>query len=202
VSVRIYVEGGGDHNKRITDACRQAFSQFFAKVSPAQARPKVIPGGSRRATFDDFCTALKSHPSDFVVLLVDSERPVEVGDTPWSHLHKQPDGWDRPAEAQDNQAHLMVQCMEAWLLADCEETAAYFGDGFLLNSLPGQPNVEHVAKQDLLQALEHAARPTLKGQYHKTRDGFAILERIDPQKVRTASQHADRLFQILRSAPS
>ena len=197
MSVRIYVEGGGDQ-RRTLDACRLGFAQLFSKICRAGNRPKVIPAGGRRAAFDDFCTALKTHPNDFVMLLVDSEGPVHAGTTPWSHLKNRPeDGWIRPPDVQDSQAHLMVQCMEAWFLADREETAVYFGDGFLTSSLPGQPDVELVSKRDLLSALEHAVAATQKAEYRKTRDAFALLARIDPQKIRTASKHAERLFALL-----
>jgi hypothetical protein len=197
VSVRIYVEGGGDH-RRTLDACRQAFSQFFSKIAPAGARPRVIAAGNRKATFDDFCKALARHPDDFVLLLVDSEDPVQAGTTAWHHLEaRTEDGWTRPAIATDEQAHLMVQCMEAWFLADRATLAAYYGHQFLVASLPRQPNVELIAKRDVIRKLEHASRPTQKGKYDKAQHGFALVELIDPNRVREASVHAARLFAVL-----
>ncbi len=91
----------------------------------------------------------------------------------------------------------MVQCMEAWFLADQETLGSFYGHAFLADSLPGQPNVELIAKRDVIQALGHASRPTQKGQYQKTKHGFALLERINPMKVRDASAHAARLFRIV-----
>lgn len=44
----------------------------------------------------------------------------------WAHL-KQEDGWNRPRGAEGRSAHLMVQCMEAWFLADKDGLATYFG---------------------------------------------------------------------------
>lgn len=199
MSIRIYVEGGGDHKTTHT-ACRQAFAQFFAKLIPSRARPRVISSGSRKASFDNFCAALNTHQGQLILLLVDSEDPVPPGTGPWVHLYTR-DGWDRPNGTTDDQAHLMVQCMEAWFLADKELLADYYKHGFLVNSLPAQTNVELVAKRDVLQALEHASMETQKGRYHKTKHGFDLLARIDPSKVKRASTHAARLCEtVLRHA--
>lgn len=88
----------------------------------------------------------------------------------------------------------MVQCMEAWFLADRAALEEYYGQGFKSQSLPRNPKIEDIPKQDLMQGLEAATRETTKGNYHKTKHGFEILERIDPSKVRTASKFADLFF--------
>jgi len=193
VSVIIYVEGGAPGQTKA--ACRQAFRLFLEKV----IRPgsfKVIASGDRASTFQDFRAALKKHPNDFVILLVDSEEAV-VGSC-WQHLRTRVgDGWHKPDAATEDQAHLMVRVMESWFLADRSALLAYYGQGFLSNSLPGQTNVELISKQDVFSNLEHASRPTKKGEYHKTRHGLDLLQEIDPNRVRTASQHAARLFAVL-----
>jgi hypothetical protein len=193
VSVRIYVEGGYQGSTKSN--CRQAFRAFFEKVvSPGSFT--VIACGDRGSAFQDFCLALGKHRDDYVLLLVDSEEAVTA--EPWQHLrNRQGDQWPRPACSRDDQAHLMVQAMEAWFLADKQMLSEYYGKGFLANSLPRQPNVELIAKQDVFRALEHATRNTQKGEYHKTRHGFDLLERVDPDRLRAASGHADRLFVVL-----
>jgi hypothetical protein len=193
VSVRIYVEGGRQATTK--SACRQAFRLFFEKIIP-RGSFRVTASGDRASAFQDFQAALRRHPDDYVILLVDSEGPVVVGT--WQHLQARVgDGWHQPAGTSADQAHLMVQTMEAWFLADKLALVAYYGEGFLVASLPGQPNVELIPKQDVFDRLAHASRHTQKGQYHKTRHGFDLLERIDPNRVRAASQHADRLFAVL-----
>jgi hypothetical protein len=194
VIVRIYVEGGGDQGSTKSN-CRQAFRLLFEKIiSPGSFR--VIACGGRSETFRDFCIALRIHSDDYVILLVDSEAAVGTG--PWKHLEtREGDSWNRPAGVVDLQAHLMVQTMEAWLLADRQSLSEYYGQGFLAGSLPGQPNVELIAKVDAIRALQHASRPTQKGEYHKTRHGFDLLERANPALIRSASSHADRLFTLL-----
>lgn len=160
----------------------------------------VIASGDRLKAYRDFCSALRQHRDDLVILLVDAEE--EVKSSSWQHLStREGDGWTRPREATADQAHLMVQVMEAWFLADQTILIDYYGQGFLRNSLPGQPNIELIAKQDVFAALKHATRHTQKGEYHKTRHGFELLELYDPEKIRRVSVHADRLFRVLEPKP-
>jgi hypothetical protein len=194
VTVRIYVEGGFQGSTKA--ACRQAFRAFFEKVIPRRSFT-VIASGDRYATFKDFCSALRQNRGEYVVLLVDSEGAVAA--SPWQHLaNRQGDNWQRPIQANDDQAHLMVQVMEAWFLADRRTLVDYYGQGFLAGSLPGQANIELISKADVFSALQRASRNTrTKGEYHKTRHGFDLLELIDPSLVRAASVHAERLLTVL-----
>ena len=202
MSAKVYVEGGGDGNKALKAECRRAFKSFFEKAGLAGRLPSIHPGGGRKQTYDDFHTAFNDPGNrDFIALLVDSEAPVAAGVGPWTHLrNRQGDGWAKPARATDEHAHLMVQCMEAWFLADRETLAAVFGNRFRLGALPGQPQVEQVRKQDVLQGLENAARNcrTRRG-YRKGRDSFDILSRLNPERVAAASPHAARLLNTLRA---
>ncbi len=50
---------------------------------------------------------------------------------------------------------------------------------FREDALSGNPDIEAVPKQDVIDRLHNATRGTIKGPYHKTRHGFEILERID-----------------------
>ncbi len=110
------------------------------------------------------------------------------------------EGWPFPPLNGDR-VFLMVQAMEAWLLADREALAAFYGQGFLANSLPGSPgNIEAVRKDDLEPSLKNATRQTkTKGEYHKVRHGFTLLATIDPLKVESGSAHAKRFNDFLRS---
>ena len=114
MSVRIYVEGGFQGSTKA--ACRQAFRTFFQKVIP-HGSFTVIASGDRCAAFKDFCLALRQNHGEYIILLVDSEEAVAAA--AWQHLAtRQGDNWQRPIGASDDQAHLMVQVMEAWFLAD------------------------------------------------------------------------------------
>ena len=196
VSVRVYVEGGGDYKHTDTaTACRQGFRELFDKLGLPERRLKVIACGTRSQTFKDFRTAVRQQTGDLVILLVDSEGPVGSPGA-WGYLRTR-DGWQRPLGTSEDQAHLMVQCMEAWFLADREALTDFYGQGFLPRSLLGQPNIEQIPKRSLLAKLKHASEQTTKGPYHKTQHGFHLLALIDPQKVRQASLHASRLFDVL-----
>ena len=91
----------------------------------------------------------------------------------------------------------MVQCMEAWFVADRETLAAFFGQHFNANALPAREDVENISKQDLCTALESATRTCKKGSYGKGRHSFDILAQIDPAKVTAASPYAKRLIATL-----
>jgi Domain of unknown function (DUF4276) len=192
VKIKIYVEGGGNNNNLRTQ-CRRGFSEFLRKAGMVGHMPRVVACGSRTDAYRDFCTAIQSiGQDDFIVLLVDSE--AAVNSPVWDHLQHR-DGWPRPAGASDQQAHLMVQCMEAWFLADCETLQEYYGAGFRDAALPGNPDIERVDKTDLQNGLKNATRRTQKGEYNKGRHSFDLLARINPDVVISASPHA-RLFII------
>jgi hypothetical protein len=197
VKVHIYVEGGGDQNLTLTK-CRRGFSQFFKKIIPAGGcQPKNIACGSRVQAYNRFCAAMTQYPSVFCLLLVDSEAPVTDDQGSWAHL-KRRDDWDCPASATDDHAHLMVQCMESWFLADQKTLAEFYGQGFNPNALPKQLNIELVPKNDVNHGLSAATRQTkTKGKYHQTRHGFDLLALIAPPQVRQASEHADHLCVVV-----
>ena len=202
MSTRLYVEGGGDR-KPLRTECRQAFREFLQKAGLAGRLPRIFASGGRQQAYDDFRHALgASGGDDFVVLLVDSEGPIAADAERWRHL-KDRDGWDKPAGATDGHVHLMVQCMEAWFLADRGALARYFGAGFSENSLPRRANVEEVSKQGLERGLNAATRNSRpKGAYRKGRDSFAILADLDPDKVADASLHAKLVPEIAASPSS
>ncbi|OHB66780.1 MAG: hypothetical protein A2V70_13140 [Planctomycetes bacterium RBG_13_63_9] len=197
--MRIYLEGGGDH-KNTKRPFRKAFDVFLKELKDRagekQGGLRVIPCGGRSSAFADYKTALRSHPEALNLLLVDSEAPVTCA-SPWQHLRDRPgDNWDNPG-VEDKHCHLMVQTMEAWLIADPEKLAEYYGQGFNANALPRNPNVEEVDKCALGDAMDGATRNTRKGRYHKTRHAPEILERIRPNEVRVKAKFCERLFSTL-----
>ena len=199
MKAKLYVEGGGD-GRALRQALREGFRAFFEKAG-LERLPKVVACGSRRHAYDDFRAAIDRPSVDFVALLVDSEGPVSAT-TRWAHL-KERDGWDRPASATEENAHLMVQVMESWFLADRDCLARYFGNGFRASAMPAaQRDVEGVAKEDVGRALNKATRHSRKGRYAKGRDSFELLSQLDATKVIEASPHARRLVQTLVDAMS
>ena len=139
--MKLYVEGGGDA-AILKTACREGFSKFLERAGLAAHMPRIVACGSRQNAFDSFSTALRC--GERALLLVDSEAPVafanQLGDAskaedraqwlPWQHLRQpQGDGWLKPENAEDLQCHLMVQCMESWLLVDRTTLKAFSGRG-------------------------------------------------------------------------
>ena len=199
MNIKVYIEGGGNV-RELRSKCRKGFGSFFDKANLAGRMPQVIACGGRKRTYDKFAAALRSaNDQVFVALLVDSEGPVAEGAGPWRHLQTR-DNWDRPDGATDDNAHLMVQCMVAWFLADKDCLAAFFGRGFNRDALSHNPDIEQVAKTDVLDGLKSATRQCKpKGEYGKGRHSFEILSEIDPEKVLVASSHAMRLVHTLRT---
>lgn len=196
--VKVYVEGGGN-GKDLKSRCREGFSRFFEKAGLKGQMPRVIPCGGRKSAYDDFCTALEIAAADeFIILLVDSEDPTQAVTDPWTHLAgRQGDRWAKPSSAETDNAHLMVQCMETWFLADVETLRSFYGQGFNQRALPRNPRIEQILKTDVLNGLEKASKNTVKGGYSKGRHSFAILGLIDPVKVQEAAESAERLVKVL-----
>jgi Domain of unknown function (DUF4276) len=191
--LRIYIEGGGD-GKRQKAVLRRGFQQFLVSLrNAARARHfhwDVILCGGRQAAFDDYRTALQSHSDSVNILLVDAEASVAGG--PWQHLDAR-DGWKDPGVG-DRCCHLMVQTVEAWLIADPDALHNYYGHDFLSNSLPATKDVEAIPKSTLVPSLQAASRQTQKGEYAKIRHCADLLAKIAPEKVRSRARHCDRLF--------
>jgi hypothetical protein len=194
--VRIYAEGGGD--KKDTRALlREGFSRFLDSLRK-MARNKgirwnVTVCGGRYQAHDRFATALNEHHNAFNVLLVDSEGPV--ANTPWLHLLGR-DNWSAHG-TNDDHCHLMVQAMEAWLIADPGALSEYYGQGFNANPIPCAGNVETIPKASLVPILETATQQTQKGQYRKIQQGADLLSRVDTEVVRGKAPYCDRMFTTL-----
>ena len=189
VKNKLCVEGGG--SKALNRECRKGFGGFLTRAGVAHGSVEVEACGPRGNVYKAFNADLGMGMQ--VVLLVDAEEPVTVP-SPWQHLQAS-DGWGRPVGATDEQCHLMVQVMESWFLADALES--FYGQRFRRQAFPANPNIEQVAKQDVLDGLEQATRDTGNGQYNKGKHSFELLAKLDPAKVRNASPYADRLIQVL-----
>ena len=195
--MKIFMEGGGKGNPDAHSRLRAGFGLLLTAlgVSP---HPRIVACGPRGNAFRKFSGALAR--GEKAMLLVDSESPVAAQNhgRPWAHLAEN-DKWARPAGASDDDAHLMVQCMESWFVADPDALAAHFGRGFNADKLPGNPDVEEIPKYDILGGLAAAAEKS-GGGYRKTLDGFALIGIINPSRVAKRTRHAERFFAVLRQA--
>ena len=191
VSIKLYVEGGGD-SKTLKTSCRKGFRIFIEKAGLEDRMPRIVACGSRHNAYNDFA----DHEDGSALLLVDAEEPVgQAG--PWQHLRAR-EGWDRPDGATDEQCHLMVEVMESWFLADRRALVEFYGHGYREDALPQNQFVEQIPKQDVLGGLDQATcSSTNKGPYRKGSHSFEILAELDPEKVRKASPSANRFIQSL-----
>lgn len=199
MSVKIYVEGGGDA-KALKRKCREGFSTLLAKAGFEGRMPSIVACGGRNDAYDSFKTALRAQLKTNVtpILLVDSEGAFVIGADIWAYLDAR-DGWSRPTGCSDDDVHLMVQCMESWLIADPNALAEHFGKGFNKGSLPKHAQPEQLDKPRLIPAIEKAIRQCAKKRYDKGSDSFAILARCDPAELRTKMPFFNRLCERLEA---
>ncbi|MBU0510178.1 MAG: DUF4276 family protein [Chloroflexi bacterium] len=197
MTVNIYVEGGGD-SKELHIRCRQGFRKLLEKAGFIGRMPGIVACGGRGTAFDRFETAVEvSNTTDYPILLVDSEEPVSKGVNSWEHLNSR-DGWKRPDRADDDQAQLMVTCMETWIIADRAALSDFFGDCLQTSALLPETGLEQYDRHRVQDTLENATRPCgSRRAYRKGRRSFQVLERLNPDTLRQYLPHFKHLIETL-----
>lgn len=195
MKVKLYIEGGGD-SRSLHIECRRGFCRLFEKAGFKERMPSIKASGGRGSAFDDFNTAFEMASGDEVpMLLVDSE--AAVTEPPWKHLQDL-DGWSRPNGATDDQAQLMVQCMETWCVADRQALRRFFGQHLQESALPALNNLEECAKADVQQALGHATRECGHDrEYKKGKRSFRLIAELDPCVLKEHLPHFAELCNVL-----
>jgi hypothetical protein len=203
--VKLYVEGGGSTAALKTE-CREAFTKFITAAGLSK-RPRVVACGSRQDAYNSYCTAVQS--GEAAILLVDSEEAVSFENQkglpeawkPWSHLGQRVgDKWEKPANSNETDCHLMTQLMESWFLADSRVLQEFFGQSFKEKKLPAiASGIENISKDAVYSALHEATSDcTKKGKYGKGAHSFKILGILSPEKVVKVSPWAKRFLEELK----
>ncbi len=198
MKVKIYIEGGGDGSD-LDSQFREAWSRFFENAGLKGRMPRPVRGKGRKHTFDLFTTAVKNRrPDETVLMLVDSEDLVAPRKSVWQHLkERKDDDFDKPAEAGDADAFLMICSMETWLIADQSSLKRFFHPGLRENALREWPDLEAVPKQTVVSGLNKAIAGCRR-PYRKGALSFELLSEIDPKEVEQRCDGAKRLFDRLR----
>ena len=216
VRCRLYIEGGGradsdppetnrgamvDNN---AEAFRRGWQMFFNKAGVNGQMLEIAVGGGQQEAFGLFNAQLNRYSGQQAtepkpLLLVDSEEPVAAGHTVWEHLQaRHQHRFQRPANADDQSAFMMVQATETWFVADPPALQRFFGSSLDTNVFLNLPPLETIPKADALDKLRQA---TLRCSHHysKRRRSYGILAEIDPEQVAAACPHANQLITYLRT---
>lgn len=192
--IRILVEGGGETNVSGRAELRVAFDALIS-VQKEAARKKRMRWdtsfhGSRGETAKEFAKALKRKSADFVVLVVDAEDEVrsEIPSRPTpaervKHLLDRDQWVEELSKANPEHVHLMTQCMEAWVFADEEKVAEFYGQGFKKSALPKRKELDAEPKKMLYSCIEKATKDTKKIAYGKIKHASELLRIARPAKV-------------------
>lgn len=200
--IAVYVEGGGG-KVALQEELRRGFDALFRseklRASGKGVGLRFVCCGGRDAAYKAFKNALSVNSDRVNALLVDSESVIDPvpndrakdAGVRVAHLRKkegvdargQGDGWEL-ADGIAARVHLMVQCMEAWIVADPDALEGFYKPKFFKKEkLPKRPNLEQESKADLYAVLEKETKGSQKGQYGKISHAGKLLVLIDPEKV-------------------
>ena len=200
----IYVEGGYTADQK--SVLRIGFDQLLNAQKEAarvkRLRWKLVFSGSRNGAYWNFINAVKRADAvTLCVLLVDSEEgltpesPVAADETP-AHARQRKladakvrrdhvvarDRWDL-SDVPPERVHLMVRCMETWIVADSQQLKVYYGKNFHDKCLPTRANLEDEPKDDLSAKLARATKDTTKLEYTKINHAGKLLGQIHADHV-------------------
>ena len=199
----LYVEGGGDSADQKAQL-RAGFDGLF-KSAKELARThgvsfRIVCAGDRNSAHGAYLNAKKN--TDFALLLVDSEdefpsNAKPIGKERIAFLTKR-DGWWFPEEDAE-QVHLMVRCMETWIIADAKALADFYGAKFDESQLPRRTNLEDEPKVDIQSKLRLATRNSSKGEYRKLAHASKLLSQLNADLLASKCSHFEIVMKALKN---
>jgi hypothetical protein len=159
-SVWIFIEGEGGAQGE--GRFRKAWQKFLGPIHEHAKSVGVlygfraVPCGNGEAAMKRFLNPRPGEEDGLRILLVDSEeKRVDNVAKPWAALNVTP-----PEGVSDDDAYLMVRCLEAWLVTDVEAIRKHYdGAGkarFKSDKIGLWANPEKVEKLTLFSALNAA----------------------------------------------
>ena len=200
-SIEIYMEGGGEGsgNKALL---RNGLNGFLGALKQAAQKKgigwKLTVCGPRTKAFREFNIAVTSADGVMAFLLVDSEGPVATKSA-LAHLLATA-GFQTSSNTTEGMVHLMIQTMEAWIVADVETVEKFYQKGFAASALPKADDLEKVAKTQISTGLDKATGGTTKGTYQKIAHASQLLTRINPAIVHQRCPSSRRFFDKVSKA--
>lgn len=186
------------------EAFRRGWQTFFNKAGVNGRILEIAVGGGQEEAFALFENQLafydqQQNTEPKPLLLVDSEEPVAPGHTVWQHLQtRRQNIFQRPANADDQSAYMMVQAMETWFMADPTALQCFFGVSFDSSVFENSPALESILKGDALDKLRQSSRGC-RPRYRKGKVSYDLLAQISPDTVSAACPHAEQLLNYLRT---
>ena len=188
--MRIIVEGGGP------DApFREGFKSFFLKFVPPTVDGQVVDlaivrGSNGEEAVKKFAQHRKLYPDALIVLLMDSEGPVPATTSVWPFLTNR-GGIVKPDWADETNLYLMVQCVEAWIVADPDALSSHYKSNLNPNKLPKRTKLEEEPKAEIQRKLKLAT-----GGRYKHSDCADLIGLVGPAHIRKLP-HGQRLTKLL-----
>jgi len=178
----IIVEGGG----RTREGRRKLRASMRSLIG---TRHDIVPGGGTPECIGKLRDELSKGRQ--AVILIDSGQPTTPPGTvsPWKAVGHQP-----PAGARDEHCHLMVTCMEAWILADRTPVRTKYGQQLQESKLPNDPVCR---TENELEAALKSATDKCSGNKFEKRHTFELLAACDPALIRRQCPWAERFFNAI-----
>ncbi|HEX3149243.1 MAG TPA: DUF4276 family protein [Gemmataceae bacterium] len=190
ILVFIEGEGGGRTTSKrgfLAGEFRKSWKQFLQPLADHATnkgirRFQCIAGRGGSAVTDTFANPLPKDQGALRILIIDSEGPVADVSKPWAALNPK----KRPKWATDSDCYLMVQCLEAWLLADRDGLKAHFDRTktcFNEKKLKKWPNLEALDRKTVQRAISDATS-SCKNPYGHA-DGNVLIAIVDREKLKS-----------------